>query len=58
MFGVEMVQIDKCDLEAWKVYKDASKKKLNVQKTYTAIVDASSRAGLEQIRSKYIKYIF
>lgn len=56
MFGNESV--DGSDLKAWEIYKNASRKKLNIQKTYTAIVDASSRAGLEKIHDKYINYIF
>lgn len=58
MFGDKSEQIDGFDSEPWEVYKDASRKKLDIRKTYTEIVDASSRAGLEKIHSKYIKYIF
>lgn len=57
MFGSEFVVSEKKKKRSWEVYKEAAKEKLEIERTYIEIVDASSRGNLQEIHSEYVGYL-
>lgn len=54
MFGTKEVASDGQKMKSWQVYKEAAREKLQIIKVYTAIVDASARADMQQDHALYV----
>ncbi len=55
MFGNNFVEDE--NKKSWEVYKEAARLKLQIQKVYVAIVDASARRNLQDVHAKYVGYL-
>ncbi len=57
MFGKDTVKKGNTEKKSWEIYKEAARKKLEIEKVYEGIVDASARGNFVEIYKEYSAYL-
>ena len=57
MLGKDTVKKGKTEKKSWEIYKEEKKKKLEIEKVYEGIVDASARGNFVEIYKEYSAYL-